>query len=212
MRAVYGKWAWLAHRRSAADGGRSQHYCGSLHWWRSGNKKRTQNVSEYMLVLALCLVYILRCAFDTATPRFPTTASTLSCSFCSCFCVRSSRRLTTLLRYSRSTPSPAKRGFVRRGFYLRPDEPADISLFIGDFCAKDALSMPAEAVFSRIPVSSLLMSNHAPPTYEGLNAFPFITFRVSRRRREMYCGHARLGVCVSVCPRPHAYTIARTQM
>jgi len=25
-------------------------------WWHSGNKKRTQNVSEYMLVLALCLV------------------------------------------------------------------------------------------------------------------------------------------------------------
>jgi len=43
-----------------------------------------------------------------------------------------------------------------------------------------------------------------------------ITFRVSRRRREMYCGHARLCVrlcvCVSVCPRPHAYTIARTLM
>jgi len=40
--------------------GRSQHYCGGLDcgllWWRSGNKKRTQNVSEYMLVLALCLV------------------------------------------------------------------------------------------------------------------------------------------------------------
>ena len=26
----------------------------------SGNKKRTQNVSEYMLVLALCLVNVLR--------------------------------------------------------------------------------------------------------------------------------------------------------
>jgi len=26
-----------------------------------------------------------------------------------------------------------------------------------------------------------------------------ITFRVSRRRREMYCGHARLSVSVSVC-------------
>jgi len=26
-----------------------------------------------------------------------------------------------------------------------------------------------------------------------------ITFRVSRRRREMYCGHTRLCVCVSVC-------------
>ena len=25
-------------------------------WWHFGNKKRTQNVSEYMLVLALCLV------------------------------------------------------------------------------------------------------------------------------------------------------------
>ena len=30
-----------------------------FHWWRSGNKKRTQNVSEYMLVLALCLVIIV---------------------------------------------------------------------------------------------------------------------------------------------------------
>jgi len=51
-----------------------------------------------------------------------------------------------------------------------------------------------------------------------------ITFRVSRRRREVYCGHARLfvcvcvcvsvclSVCVSDCPRPHAYTIARTRM
>ena len=28
-----------------------------FHWWRSGNKKRTPNVSEYILVLALCLVY-----------------------------------------------------------------------------------------------------------------------------------------------------------
>ena len=28
-------------------------------WWRSGNKKRTHNVSEYTLVLALCLVYLV---------------------------------------------------------------------------------------------------------------------------------------------------------
>ena len=38
----------------------------------------------------------------------------------------------------------------------------------------------------------------------------FITFRVSRRPREMYCGHARLCVCVSVClsaaARPHYCT------
>jgi len=30
----------------------------AFHWWRSGNKKRKQNVSEYMLVLALRLVLI----------------------------------------------------------------------------------------------------------------------------------------------------------
>ena len=33
-------------------------WTAGFHWWRSGNKKRTQNVSEYMLVLALCLVQI----------------------------------------------------------------------------------------------------------------------------------------------------------
>ena len=27
-----------------------------FHWWRSGNITRTQNVCEYMLVLAVCLV------------------------------------------------------------------------------------------------------------------------------------------------------------
>jgi len=43
-----------------------------------------------------------------------------------------------------------------------------------------------------------------------------ITFRVSRRPREMYCGHSPLCVwlcvCLSVCPRPHAHTIARTRL
>ena len=74
-----------ARRRPAGDGGRPQNraphtasgaagppatgrqlgaFSASLrqsgmwafHWWRSGNKKRTQNVSEYMLVLDVCLV------------------------------------------------------------------------------------------------------------------------------------------------------------
>jgi len=39
-----------------------------------------------------------------------------------------------------------------------------------------------------------------------------ITFRVSRRQREMYCHHRRLCVSLCVCPRPHDYTIPRTQM
>jgi len=46
--------------RPAADGGvlniTAADWTAGFHWWRSGNKKRTQNVSEYMLVLALCLV------------------------------------------------------------------------------------------------------------------------------------------------------------
>jgi len=39
-----------------------------------------------------------------------------------------------------------------------------------------------------------------------------VTFCVSCRRRKMYCGHARLCVCLSVCPRPYAHTTARTRM
>jgi len=60
LRAVYEKWAWLARRRLAVDGGvlniTAAVWTAGLHWWRSDNKKQTQNVSEYMLVLALCLV------------------------------------------------------------------------------------------------------------------------------------------------------------
>ena len=39
-----------------------------------------------------------------------------------------------------------------------------------------------------------------------------VTFCVSRGRRKMYCGHARLCVCLSVCPWPYAHTTARTRM
>jgi len=35
---------------------------------------------------------------------------------------------------------------------------------------------------------------------------PLNTFRVSRRRREMYSGHARLCVCVSLAAFPHYCT------
>ena len=34
-------------------------WTAGFHWWRSGNITRTQNVSEYMLVLALCLVQFI---------------------------------------------------------------------------------------------------------------------------------------------------------
>jgi len=33
-------------------------WTAGFQWWRSGDITRTQNVSEYMLVLDLCLVYL----------------------------------------------------------------------------------------------------------------------------------------------------------
>jgi len=42
-------------------------------------------------------------------------------------------------------------------------------------------------------------STAADLTIAHANANDLFTFRVSRRRREMYCGHARLFVCVSAC-------------
>ena len=49
-------------------------------------------------------------------------------------------------------------------------------------------------------------------SWSGCLSCYVVTFRVSWRPREMYCGHARLCVCLSVCPRLHAYSIARTRM
>jgi len=40
----------------------------------------------------------------------------------------------------------------------------------------------------------------------GTSVDLFIAFCVSRRRRKMYCGHARLCVCVSGAVRPHYCT------
>ena len=42
----------------------------------------------------------------------------------------------------------------------------------------------------------------------GIGQAIIFTFCVSRRRRKMYCGHARL----CVCPRPYAHTTARTRI
>ena len=36
--------------------------------------------------------------------------------------------------------------------------------------------------------------------------YSIVTFCVSRRRRKMYCGHARLSVCLSAAVRPHYCT------
>ena len=73
--------ALAARRRPAADGGRSQHYCGSLDCGlplvASGNKKRTHSVSEYMLVLALC--FSEHCLSESSV--FVASVSVVSISF-----------------------------------------------------------------------------------------------------------------------------------
>jgi len=61
LRAIYGKWAWLAGEwLSTGEGGvlniTAVAWSAGFYWWCSANIKQTQNVSEYMLVLALCLV------------------------------------------------------------------------------------------------------------------------------------------------------------
>jgi len=54
---------WLAGE--AVDGGvlniTAAVWSAGFRWWRSSNIMRTQNVSEYMLVLALCLVVFIIC-------------------------------------------------------------------------------------------------------------------------------------------------------
>ena len=62
LHAVYGKWPWLACGDWPSTGGvlniTAAVCTAGFQWWHSGNKKRTHNVSEYMLVLALCLIYL----------------------------------------------------------------------------------------------------------------------------------------------------------
>ena len=53
---------WLAGDWPSTEGGgilniTAASWTADFHWWRSGNITRMQNVSEYVLVLALCLVY-----------------------------------------------------------------------------------------------------------------------------------------------------------
>ena len=64
-RAAYGKRARPAGDRPPAGGVlniTAAVWTAGFHWWRSGNKKRTHNVSDYMLVLALCLVHYVTTA------------------------------------------------------------------------------------------------------------------------------------------------------
>jgi len=77
------------------------------------------------------------------------------------------------------------------------------------------------AMVTKSPGSAFHVARPARETARSVNLYaqpwqnflvntsnPFSTFCASRRRRKMYCGHARL----CVCPQPYANTTARTRM
>ena len=82
LRAVYRKWAWLAIASDWPSTGGVLNITAAVwtvgfHWWRSGDKKQTQNVSEYMLVLTLCLVVVVKYIYTIC--RHPFSSNVISC-------------------------------------------------------------------------------------------------------------------------------------
>ena len=69
LRAVYGKWTWLAGQWLAVDRGRSQNYCGGLNcrlalvafWQHNANAKcyRVHACSRSMPRCIFCLIWVL---------------------------------------------------------------------------------------------------------------------------------------------------------
>ena len=60
----------------------------------------------------------------------------------------------------------------------------------------------------RVRIGEVYVTNWVSDSYTAYVDTLLFTFCVSRRRRKIYCGHARL----SVFPRPYAHTTARTRM
>jgi len=85
-------------------------------------------------------------------------------------------------------------------------------------CTSAVQYFPTYCIQSTLPMQNAVYAQHATALkslkliLETSTIISLLTFCVSRRRRKMYCGYARLCVYVSVCPRPHAYSIARTRM
>ena len=71
-------------------------------------------------------------------------------------------------------------------------------------CSLGRNNVPSEFVVV-VAVGGRCRSYLSRPLFRRANNL-LITFRVSRRRREMYCGHARLCVCLSAAACPHHCT------
>jgi len=67
-----------------------------------------------------------------------------------------------------------------------------------------------ERLRTQLSIASLsaltYLVTHYCITETTVNSLHFASYRVSRRRREMYCGHARLCVCLSAAACPHYCT------
>ena len=80
----------------------------------------------------------------------------------------------------------------------------DAGIAVDVYCIEHAFFRPLVVTFRRLLKVFFYFDNSIRTL--------FVTFCVSRRRRKMYCGHARLCVCVRDCPRPYAHTTTRTRM
>jgi len=81
---VYGKWAWLAGRwQGGVLNITAAAWTAGFHWWRSRSITWTQNVSEYMLVLALCLVMV----FGRSSPYLAAVPNCYRLSVCKSVCL-----------------------------------------------------------------------------------------------------------------------------
>jgi len=56
-------------RRRGAFSTSAAAWTAGFQWWRSGDITRTQNVSEYMLVLAVCIVIVFNIPLDNLVGR-----------------------------------------------------------------------------------------------------------------------------------------------
>ena len=75
--------------------------------------------------------------------------------------------------------------------------PVVMAMFDRDTCSLPKTQLVFTDLFVTSMIDALNRQPRTPLTYLLLPPLRLITFRVSRRPREMYCGHARLCVCVS---------------
>jgi len=91
--------------------------------------------------------------------------------------------------------------------YQPPQKPVMIYTITGSVDVRLRDLRSSTAVFSCV-----IQGRPCVVIIQSSTQIQLITFCVNRRRRKMYCGHARLCVCLSVRPRPYTHITARTRV